>query len=41
MSDSKDERDVAMIPDYLRGKIQVRHVATIEEVLGIALLPAK
>jgi hypothetical protein len=37
----ENERDVTMIPDYLRGKIQVRHVATIEEVLEIALLRAK
>ncbi len=36
----ENERDVAMIPDYLRGKIQVRHVSTIEEVLEIALLTA-
>ena len=36
----ENERDVAMIPDYLRGKIQVRHVSTIEEVLAIALAPA-
>jgi ATP-dependent Lon protease len=37
----ENERDVAMIPDYLRGKIQVRHVSTIDEVLELALLPAK
>jgi predicted ATP-dependent protease len=36
----ENERDVAMVPDYLRGKILVRHVSTIEEVLEIALLPA-
>jgi predicted ATP-dependent protease len=36
----ENERDVTMIPDYLQGKIQVRHVSTIEEVLDIALLPA-
>lgn len=35
----ENERDVAMIPDYLRGKIRVRHVSTIEEVLEVALLP--
>lgn len=34
----ENERDVTTIPDYLRGKIQVRHVSTIEEVLEIALL---
>jgi ATP-dependent Lon protease len=36
----ENERDVTMIPDYLRGKIQVRYVSAIEEVLEIALLPA-
>jgi ATP-dependent Lon protease len=34
----ENERDVAMIPDYLRGKIQVRFASSIEEVLGTALL---
>jgi ATP-dependent Lon protease len=37
----ENERDVAMIPDYLRGKIRVRHVSTIEEVLEFALVPKK
>lgn len=36
----ENERDVAMVPDYLRGKIQVRHVSTVEEVLAISLAPA-
>ena len=37
----ENERDVAMLPDYLTGKVRVRHVSTIEEVLEIALGPAK
>ena len=37
----ENERDVQMIPDYLRGKIEVRHVSTIEEVLATALLIAQ
>lgn len=34
----ENERDMSMVPDDLRGKIQVRHVSTIEEVLDLALL---
>ncbi|MGA7496795.1 MAG: BREX system Lon protease-like protein BrxL [Isosphaeraceae bacterium] len=35
----ENERDVAMTPDYVRTKISVRFVTTIEEVLQNALLP--
>jgi len=35
----ENERDVAMTPDYVRTKISVRFVTTIEEVLANALLP--
>src|SRR5208337_2261746 len=34
-----NERDVEMAPDYVRAKISVRFVTTIEEVLAKALLP--
>ena len=36
---NENERDVAMTPDYIRTKISVRFVTTIEEVLANALLP--
>jgi ATP-dependent Lon protease len=36
----ENERDVTMVPDYLRGEIEVRYVSTIEEVLEVALSPA-
>ena len=35
----ENERDVEMTPDYVRTKISVRFVTTIEEVLATALLP--
>ncbi len=35
----ENERDVEMTPDYVRTKISVRFVTTIEEVLANALLP--
>ena len=35
----ENERDVEMTPDYVRTKISVRFVTTIEEVLQNALLP--
>ncbi len=35
----ENERDVQMTPDYVRTKICVRFVTTIEEVLQNALLP--
>jgi ATP-dependent Lon protease len=35
----ENERDVQMTPDYVRTKINVRFVTTIEEVLANALLP--
>jgi ATP-dependent Lon protease len=35
----ENERDVQMTPDYVRTKISVRFVTTIEEVLQNALLP--
>ena len=34
----ENERDVEMTPDYVRTKINVRFVTTIEEVLESALL---
>ena len=36
----ENERDVQMTPDYVRTKIGVRFVTTIDEVLANALLPA-
>ena len=33
-----NERDVAMMPDYLRHKVSVSYVGSIQEVLAIALL---
>jgi ATP-dependent Lon protease len=33
-----NERDVQMTPDYVRDKIKVRFVSSIEEVLEAALL---
>jgi ATP-dependent Lon protease len=35
----ENERDVTMVPNYLRNKIRVHYVSSIEEVLAIALLP--
>jgi ATP-dependent Lon protease len=34
----ENERDVQMTPDYVRNKVKVRFVSTIEEVLAAALL---
>jgi len=36
----ENERDVAMIPDYLRDKVHVLYVPTVEDVLKNALVPA-
>ena len=35
----ENERDVQMTPDYVRNKIKVRFVSSIDEVLAAALLP--
>jgi ATP-dependent Lon protease len=35
----ENERDVQMTPDYVRNKIKVRFVSSIDEVLEAALLP--
>jgi ATP-dependent Lon protease len=35
----ENERDVAMVPSYLRDRIRVHFVSSIEEVLTVALLP--
>ena len=35
----ENERDVQMTPDYVRNRIKVRFVSTIEEVLAAALVP--
>ena len=35
----ENERDVEMTPDYVRTKIGVRFVTSIDEVLASALLP--
>ena len=37
----ENERDVEMTPEYVRTKINVRFVTTIEEVLANALLPQR
>jgi ATP-dependent Lon protease len=39
----ENERDVLMMPDYVRNKIKVRFVSSIQQVLAAALLdcPAK
>lgn len=37
----ENERDVEMIPDYLKGTMPIRLVSTLTEVLEIALLPAR
>ena len=34
----ENERDVQMTPDYVRNKIKVRYVSSIDEVLAAALL---
>jgi ATP-dependent Lon protease len=36
----ENERDVQMTPDYVRDKLEVRFVTSIEEVLEAALLKA-
>lgn len=36
----ENERDVQMTPDYVKNKIKVRLVSTIDEVLSAALVPA-
>ncbi len=35
----ENERDVQMTPDYVRTKINVRFVTSIDEVLANALMP--
>jgi ATP-dependent Lon protease len=35
----ENERDVQMTPDYVRNKIKVRFVSSIQEVLEAALVP--
>jgi ATP-dependent Lon protease len=35
----ENERDVQMTPDYVRSKIKVRFVSSIQEVLAAALVP--
>ena len=34
----ENERDVQMTPDYMRNKIKVRYVSSIQEVLAAALV---
>jgi ATP-dependent Lon protease len=34
----ENERDVQMTPEYVKNKIKVRFVSSIEEVLAVALL---
>jgi ATP-dependent Lon protease len=34
----ENERDVQMTPEYVKNKIKVRFVSSIDEVLGAALL---
>ncbi len=36
---AENEKDVVNLPDYIRGKVKVEYVRTIEEVLALALLP--
>jgi ATP-dependent Lon protease len=36
---TENERDVQMTPDYVRNKIKVRFVSSIQEVLSAALVP--
>ncbi|MCX6078380.1 MAG: endopeptidase La, partial [Chloroflexi bacterium] len=38
---AENERDVNNLPDYIRGKIEVKYVQTIQEVLALALLKEK
>jgi ATP-dependent Lon protease len=35
----ENQRDVEMTPDYVKGKIKVRFVSSIQEVLAAALVP--
>lgn len=35
---AENEKDVNNLPDYMRGKIEVRYVQTIQDVLGLALI---
>ncbi len=37
---AENEKDVKNLPDYIRGKIEIKYVQTIQEVLELALLPA-
>jgi ATP-dependent Lon protease len=34
----ENERDVQMAPDYIRNRIKIRYVSSIEEVLAAALV---
>lgn len=38
---AENERDVNNLPDYIRGKIEVKYVQTIQEVLELALVKEK
>lgn len=35
---AENERDINNLPDYMRGKIEVKYVQTIQEVLALALI---
>ena len=38
---AENEKDVNNLPDYIRGKIEVKYVQTIQEVLALALVNQK
>jgi ATP-dependent Lon protease len=38
---AENERDVNNLPDYIRGKIEIKYVQTIQEVLELALVNQK
>jgi ATP-dependent Lon protease len=35
---AENEKDINNLPDYMRGKVEVKYVQTIQEVLGLALI---
>jgi ATP-dependent Lon protease len=35
---AENEKDVNNLPDYMRGKVEVKYAQTIQEVLGLALI---
>jgi ATP-dependent Lon protease len=38
---AENERDVLNLPDYIRNRIEVKYVADIQGVLGLALVQEK